>query len=103
MPRFTKEKAPTGMPRPPNRIIDKNQQLFDLGLSAKEMEDPALVQAKIEKLDSEFHFVLLAERFEESLVIMASYLCWDLSQVKQSGYMHDELLSKNLTGSALLR
>ena len=33
-------------------------------------------------LDNQFNFVLLAEFFDESLVILAKHLCWDLEQVE---------------------
>ena len=29
-----------------------------------------------------FHLVMLAERFEESMVLLASHLCWPLDNVK---------------------
>ena len=48
-------------------------------------EDAGTVQAKITKFDSEFDLVLIAEYFDESLVLLAQILCWDLSEVR-SGY-----------------
>ena len=35
-------------------------------------------------LENQFDFVLLAEFFDESLVILAKHLCWDLEQVTHS-------------------
>ena len=37
-------------------------------------------------LEFEFDFVLLAEFFDESLVILAKRLCWDLDQVTHSDW-----------------
>jgi len=64
------------------RIIGKNQELWDLGLDVESMEHPPMVSARIKELDDEFDFVLLAEHFDESLVILARKLCWDLEEVR---------------------
>ena len=39
-------------------------------------------QKQISRIDEEFDFVLLSERFEESMVLLASKLCWPLDLVK---------------------
>jgi len=64
------------------RIIGKNQQLWDLGLDAESMEEPMMVSTKIKELDENFDFVLLADRFDEGLVVLAKKLCWDLKEVR---------------------
>ena len=46
------------------------------------MEEAGTVQAKISRFDSEFDLVLIAEYFDESLVLLADILCWDLSDVR---------------------
>ena len=61
----------------------KNQQLWDLGLLTEDMENQEKVDAKIKELDSQFDFVILAEFFDEGLVILAKLLCWDLEDVRQ--------------------
>ena len=60
----------------------KNQQLWDLGLHTEDMENQEKVEAKIKELDSQFDFVILAEFFDEGLVILAKLLCWDLEDVR---------------------
>ena len=55
--------------------------LWDLGLPTGDMEDQRKVDAKIKDLDGQFEFVMLAEYFDESLVILAKMLCWDLREV----------------------
>ena len=60
----------------------KNQQLWDLGLHTEDMENQEKVDAKIRELDSQFDFVILAEFFDEGLVILAKLLCWDLEDVR---------------------
>merc|ERR1719340_506962 len=73
------EKAKPGTVRRENAIIDKNQQLWDLGLHTEDMENQEKVDAKIKELDSQFDFVILAEFFDEGLAIL---LCWDLEDVR---------------------
>ena len=63
--------------------ILKNQQLWDLGLHTEDMENQEKVDAKIRELDSQFDFVILAEFFDEGLVILAKLLCWDLEDVRK--------------------
>ena len=45
------------------------------------MENQAKVEAKIEELSAQFDFVILAEFFDEGLVILARLLCWELEDV----------------------
>ena len=80
--KFAESEAAAKVPRRPSDIIGKNQQLWDLGTTHIEMEDARTVQAKIARLDSEFDLVLIAEYFDESLVLLAEILCWDLSEVR---------------------
>ena len=47
------------------------------------MEDQEKVDTKIEELDAQFDFVILAEFFDEGLVILARLLCWELEDVSQ--------------------
>lgn len=76
------EKARPEMTRRENAIIGKNQQLWDLGLSRSDMENEANVDAKIAELSAQFDFVILAEFFDEGLVILARLLCWELEDVR---------------------
>ena len=41
-----------------------------------------IFQKRIQELDREFDLVLLADKFEESMVLLASKLCWPLEWVK---------------------
>ena len=80
--KFAKLKAAAKIPREPSVVIGKNQQLWDLGTTHLEMEEAGTVQAKISRLDSEFDLVLIAEYYDESLVLLADILCWDLFDVR---------------------
>ena len=92
--KFAELKAAAKVPRRPSAIIGKNQQLWDLGTTDIEMEDAGTVQAKISRFDSEFDLVLIAEYFDESLVLLAEILCWDLSDVR-SVWRHNYISSNN--------
>ena len=41
-------------------------------------------------LENQFDFVLFAEFFDESLVILAKHFCWDLDQVTHSDLPADK-------------
>ena len=45
------------------------------------MEDNSELRERIMFYESEFDLVLLAERFDESLVVMKEVLCWDLQDI----------------------
>lgn len=77
-----------------------NQQLYDLGLGVGELYKRDAIevkktfarkcfkvwslylQKKIKELDKDFDLVLLAENFQESMVLLAHELCWPLDYVK---------------------
>ena len=80
--KFARIKAAAEVPRRPTSIIGKNQQLWDLGMNHVDMEQAELVADKIRQLDTQLHLVLIAEHFDESLVLLAKLLCWDLSDVR---------------------
>ena len=66
--KFAELYAAENMTRNPRDIIGKNQQLWDLGTTSLEMEDPETVEEKIARYDSQFDLVLIMEYFDESLV-----------------------------------
>ena len=55
-----------------------NQQLFDMGMLERDAFDVDIVKAYIKNFKKEFNFVMIAEYFEESLILLAHYLCWPL-------------------------
>ena len=44
-------------------------------------------------LEDQFDFVLLAEFFDESLVILAKRFCWDLEQANYSDFLWEKTRS----------
>ena len=73
----------------------RNKALYDLGLDTEEMLEKEDVIMKIQSLDQEFDQVLILERLEESLVMMADSLCWSLAQVRfiQLNSRHQDFLT----------
>ena len=59
----------------------RNNQLWDLGLEIEKMGEDQDVKDKILSLDDELDQVLILEKMDESLILMAQSLCWSLKQV----------------------
>ena len=59
----------------------RNNQLWDLGLEIEKMGEDQDVKDKIMSLDDELDQVLILEKMDESLVLLAQSLCWSLRQV----------------------
>ncbi|KAH7965398.1 hypothetical protein HPB49_007366 [Dermacentor silvarum] len=58
-----------------------NQMSFDLGLEPAQFANASAVRRFIERLDATFDLVMVAERINESLVLLRDLLCWDLDDV----------------------
>ena len=58
-----------------------NQQLYDMGMLERDLFKLDVIREKINHVKIEFDFVMIAEFFEESLVLLAHYLCWPLEFV----------------------
>ena len=66
-------------------MFDQNQLLWDLGLDVYSMDSDSKVREKVHELNQEFDLVLIAEKFDESLVLLQDLLCWgtkDLTYLK---------------------
>ena len=65
--------------------VGRNQMLFDFGLHPYYFDNPAKVGEKIKQIEEDFDLVLIADRFEESVVLLKNALCWtykDISYLK---------------------
>uniref|UniRef100_M3YW18 Galactose-3-O-sulfotransferase 4 n=1 Tax=Mustela putorius furo TaxID=9669 RepID=M3YW18_MUSPF len=65
----------------------RNLLWFDFGLPFPPERSSSLLQWSLAWLDSVFDLVLVAEYFDESLVLLADALCWGLDDVV--GFMHN--------------
>ncbi|OXB51245.1 hypothetical protein ASZ78_006266 [Callipepla squamata] len=59
----------------------RNLMWFDFGLPDLPPDDPSAVRSALLRLESVFGLVLLAEHFDQSLVLLRSALCWPLDAV----------------------
>ncbi len=81
--------------------LGHNQMLFDFGLGRRYLDDEEAIAAKIEDIDRTFDLVLVAERFEESMLLLRDALCWtfeDVSYLKLN--MRQEKKKSRLSGAA---
>ena len=67
-----------GKYRDRNKIFNmgRNQMLFDFGLSSKDFDDVTKVQQKITESEQQFDLILVAEQFDESIILLKDFLCW---------------------------
>ena len=74
--------AQTNFPaRKPKSWFDKNELLWDLGADVSQMESDKYIRSTIEFYENEFDLVLIAERFDESIILLKDLLCWDIEDV----------------------
>lgn len=58
-----------------------NTQLFDLGISLETLTGKNRINNAIQWLESKLHLVLIAERFEESLLVLKRELGWTMDDI----------------------
>jgi len=61
--------------------LGKNQMLWDSGLNAQFMDNVTAVMNKIDEIEDTFDLILMAERFDESMILLKDKLCWDYRDV----------------------
>lgn len=66
-----------------NRInsMTRNLQSADLGLSYWDFDNEDIVQSFVKAVLDEFHFILILERLEESLVLFRRVMCWEMKDI----------------------
>lgn len=62
-------------------IFGKNQLLYNLGMTAENMESPIKVNQMVKSIEENFSLVLIAEKMEESLILLKELLCWNLQDI----------------------
>uniref|UniRef100_A0A8C4P3K5 Galactose-3-O-sulfotransferase 2 n=1 Tax=Dromaius novaehollandiae TaxID=8790 RepID=A0A8C4P3K5_DRONO len=62
-------------------IYAKNNMWFDFGCNNNAEDNESYIQAVLEKLEQNFHLVLIADYFDESRILLKHTLCWDLDDV----------------------
>uniref|UniRef100_A0A3Q0SIW7 Galactose-3-O-sulfotransferase 1 n=1 Tax=Amphilophus citrinellus TaxID=61819 RepID=A0A3Q0SIW7_AMPCI len=64
-----------------NSFYLKNLLFFDFGLDNNLEADDPRVMKEIKNLSKRFHLVLIAEYFEESLILLKDLLCWTMEDI----------------------
>lgn len=64
-----------------SRRIGINQMMFDMGFEEKYFYDHKRISSYIEELDSIFSLVMVAERMDESLILLKNLLCWTIDDI----------------------
>ncbi|XP_055522307.1 galactose-3-O-sulfotransferase 2-like [Leucoraja erinacea] len=59
----------------------RNCMWFDFGFDHNADDTPAYVDSVISKIANTFHLILIAEYFDQSMVLLQEALCWDLDDV----------------------
>ncbi|XP_006815160.1 galactosylceramide sulfotransferase-like [Saccoglossus kowalevskii] len=78
------------------KAASRNNQISDLGLKRSKTSNEATINATILKLDKEFDLVLIAEYFDESLLLLKRILRWsfdDILYLVKNQRMHRETIT----------
>ena len=80
-----------------------NSNLFDMGLEQEHFQNTALVKSYIDKMEQEFDLVMIADYFDESLIMLKRLLCWEFEdivyiklRVKKKKLEFEEEVKKNI-------
>ncbi|XP_006825848.1 galactosylceramide sulfotransferase-like [Saccoglossus kowalevskii] len=63
------------------KTLLRNRQMFDVGLELKNYNNESLVDNVIQQASNEFDLVMIAEYFDESLVLLKNLLSWDFEDI----------------------
>ena len=61
--------------------LGQNQMLWDFGLDHSLLTNESAIRAKIFEIESYFDLVMVAERFDESIILLRDELCWSYRDV----------------------
>ncbi|XP_071503300.1 galactosylceramide sulfotransferase-like [Diadema antillarum] len=64
-----------------HRRYARNPLLYDLGLEPTEMDSKSRIADTILEVQMRFHLVMIAEYFDESLILLKQLLCWDYDDI----------------------
>lgn len=62
-------------------IYARNNMWFDFGYDNNAVYDDHYVQSTIKDIEQNFHLILIADYFDESMILLKNTLCWDLDDV----------------------
>ncbi|XP_071492601.1 galactosylceramide sulfotransferase-like [Diadema antillarum] len=64
-----------------NGVHARNGMLYDFGVPQKEFDDFEFINRAISMINQQFDLVMIAEYFEESLILLKELLCWEMRDV----------------------
>ncbi|XP_039216073.1 galactose-3-O-sulfotransferase 2-like isoform X2 [Crotalus tigris] len=64
-----------------NNMYAKNNMWFDFGYNNNAEYDKSYIQFVLKKIEEIFHLILIADFFDESMILLKDFLCWDLDDV----------------------
>ncbi|NXM75845.1 G3ST2 sulfotransferase, partial [Serilophus lunatus] len=62
-------------------IYARNIMWFDFGYDNNAEDDTEYTQAVLEEIEHNFNLILIADYFDESMILLKHVLCWDLDDV----------------------
>ncbi|XP_034295444.1 galactose-3-O-sulfotransferase 2 [Pantherophis guttatus] len=64
-----------------NNMHAKNNMWFDFGYNNNAEYDESYIQFVLNNIEEIFHLILIADFFDESMILLKDFLCWDLDDV----------------------
>ncbi|XP_076369538.1 galactose-3-O-sulfotransferase 2-like [Tachypleus tridentatus] len=61
--------------------MGRNQMLFDFGVNPFLFENKTEIQKAIVKIERKFDLIMIAEYFDQSIVLLKDLMCWDIDDV----------------------
>ena len=52
-----------------------------MGIKSQDLSDEQKIREKVKEVDDQFDLVMLADQFDESLILLAKKLCWKLEDL----------------------
>ncbi|XP_010714846.1 galactose-3-O-sulfotransferase 2 [Meleagris gallopavo] len=62
-------------------IYAKNNMWFDFGYDNNAEDNENYIQSVLDETEENFHLILIADYFDESMILLKHTLCWDLDDV----------------------
>ncbi|NXC21387.1 G3ST2 sulfotransferase, partial [Corythaeola cristata] len=62
-------------------IYARNIMWFDFGYDNNAEDNTRYIQSVLKEIEQNFHLILIAEYFDESMILLKHTLCWDLDDV----------------------
>ncbi|XP_013929316.1 PREDICTED: galactose-3-O-sulfotransferase 2 isoform X2 [Thamnophis sirtalis] len=64
-----------------DNMYAKNNMWFDFGYNNNAKYDEHYIQSVFHNIEEIFHLILIADFFDESMILLKDFLCWDLDDV----------------------